>query len=140
MRKNSKKGLAAFMAAAMVMSLAACGSEGGSETKKKEADNGDEKGIELTVSHIMVNETDSQVMAWNKALEEYKETHPNVTVKEDKTDNEAYKTKLKTTLAAGSAPDVFYSWGGGFSQSFVKAGIVENLDPYVESGVIDMDK
>ena len=53
----------------------------------------------------MVNETDSQVMAWNKALEEYKETHPNVTVKEDKTDNEAYKTKLKTTLAAGSAPD-----------------------------------
>ena len=124
----------------MVMSLAACGSEGGSETKKKEADNGDEKGIELTVSHIMVNETDSQVMAWNKALEEYKETHPNVTVKEDKTDNEAYKTKLKTTLAAGSAPDVFYSWGGGFSQSFVKAGIVENLDPYVESGVIDMDK
>ena len=63
----------------MVMSLAACGSEGGSETKKKEADNGDEKGIELTVSHIMVNETDSQVMAWNKALEEYKETHPNVT-------------------------------------------------------------
>lgn len=107
----------------MVMSLAACGSEGGSETKKKEADNGDEKGIELTVSHIMVNETDSQVMAWNKALEEYKETHPNVTVKEDKTDNEAYKTKLKTTLAAGSAPDVFYSWGGGFSQSFVKAGI-----------------
>ena len=128
------------MAAAMVVSLAACGSEGGADPQKKETDNGDAKGVELTVSHIMVNETDSQVLAWNKALEEYKKTHPDVTVKEDKTDNEAYKTKLKTTLAAGSAPDVFYSWGGGFSQSFVKAGIVENLDACVDSGVIDMDK
>ena len=69
-----------------------------------------------------------------------KETHPDIVIKEDKADNDAYKTKLKTTLAAGSASDIFYSWGGGFSESFVEAGIVENLDSYVESGVIDMDK
>lgn len=140
MKKGRKEALAVLMAAAMVIPLAACGGKEGSDTQSKEAES--EKGgkTEITVSHIMVNETDSQVIAWNKALEEYKETHPDVTVKEDKADNEAYKTKLKTTLAAGSAPDVFYSWGGGFSDSFVKAGIVENLDSYVDSGVIDMDK
>ncbi|MFQ7550057.1 MAG: hypothetical protein ACLRMZ_06875 [Blautia marasmi] len=39
-----KKGLAALMAAAMVVSLAACGSEGGADPQKKETDNGDAKG------------------------------------------------------------------------------------------------
>lgn len=133
------------MASALAVSLAACaGGEstggGDSETTGSEKEGGSSESIELSISHIMVNESDSQVKAWNKALEEYKETHPDITIKEDKADNDAYKTKLKTTLAAGSAPDVFYSWGGGFSQSFVDAGIVENLDSYVDSGVIDMDQ
>lgn len=133
------------MASALAVSLAACaGGEstggGDSETTGSEKEGGSSESIELSISHIMVNESDSQVKAWNKALEEYKETHPDITIKEDKADNDAYKTKLKTTLAAGSAPDVFYSWGGGFSQSFVDAGIVENLDSYVNSGVIDMDQ
>lgn len=133
------------MVSALAASLAACaGGEsaggGDSETTGGEKEGGSSESIELSISHIMVNESDSQVKAWNKALEEYKETHPDITIKEDKADNDAYKTKLKTTLAAGSAPDVFYSWGGGFSQSFVDAGIVENLDSYVDSGVIDMDQ
>lgn len=135
--------MAALFSAAMVLSVTACGSET-AEEKGTVSDSSKEEGgsekIELSVSHIMVNESDSQVAAWNKALGEYKETHPDIVIKEDKADNDAYKTKLKTTLAAGSASDIFYSWGGGFSESFVEAGIVENLDSYVESGVIDMDK
>lgn len=35
--------------------------------------------------------------------------------------------------------DVFYAWGGGFTKPFVEAGMVENLDPYVEDGTIDLD-
>lgn len=102
------------MASALAVSLAACaGGEstggGDSETTGSEKEGGSSESIELSISHIMVNESDSQVKAWNKALEEYKETHPDITIKEDKADNDAYKTKLKTTLAAGSAPDVFYS-------------------------------
>ena len=143
MKKRTKQILAALFSAAMVLSVTACGSET-AEEKGTVSDSSKEEGgsekIELSVSHIMVNESDSQVAAWNKALGEYKETHPDIVIKEDKADNDAYKTKLKTTLAAGSASDIFYSWGGGFSESFVEAGIVENLDSYVESGVIDMDK
>ena len=140
MKKSRKKIWAVLLISAMAASLTACGGSSTSETKDSGDETDNSENIELSISHIMVNETDSQVKAWNKALEEYKETHPEITIKEDKADNDAYKTKLKTTLAAGSAPDVFYSWGGGFSQSFVDAGIVENLDPYVESGVIDMDQ
>lgn len=50
-----------------------------------------------------------------------------------------YYSKLKTQLAAGAVPDVFYAWGGGFTKPFVEAGMVENLDPYVEDGTIDLD-
>ena len=143
MKKRTKQVWAALLSVAMVLSVTACGSET-AEEKETVSDSSKEEGssgkIELSVSHIMVNESDSQVAAWNKALGEYKETHPDIVIKEDKADNDAYKTKLKTTLAAGSASDIFYSWGGGFSESFVEAGIVENLDSYVESGVIDMDK
>lgn len=143
MKKRTKKILAVLLSAAMVMPVAACG-DGETDGNEKNSDGSKEKSgsekIELSISHIMVNESDSQVTAWNKALSAYKETHPDIIIKEDKADNEAYKTKLKTTLAAGSASDVFYSWGGGFSKSFVDAGIVENLDAYVDSGVIDMDK
>lgn len=32
-----------------------------------------------------------------------------------------------------------YRWGGGFTKPFVEAGMVENLDPYVEDGTIDLD-
>lgn len=130
------------MAAVLAVSLAACGSTGESKTESKGEENTSDVGeqIELTLGHIYVDASNGQTVAWEKALNEYKEAHPNVTIKEDKADNDAYKTKLKTTLAAGSAPDVFCSWGGGFSTSFVDAGMVENLDSYVESGVINMDE
>lgn len=142
MKKRMKQILAVLLSVTtIVLPITACGkgesSEKVSESSKEE---GDSERIELSISHIMVNESDSQVVAWNKALEEYRETHPNIVIKEDKADNDAYKTKLKTTLAAGAASDVIYTWGGGFSESFVEAGIMENLDSYVKSGVIDMDK
>lgn len=69
----------------------------------------------------------------------FNKSHPNITIVEDTADNDAYKTKLKTQLAAGAVPDVFYAWGGGFTKPFVEAGMVENLDPYVEDGTIDLD-
>ncbi|MCI9152523.1 extracellular solute-binding protein [Lachnospiraceae bacterium] len=140
MKKRWKRIAALWMSATLLVSLTACGNSSSGEAEKGESDSDTDEQIELTLGHIYVDASNGQTVAWEKALNEYRELHPNVTIKEDKADNDAYKTKLKTTLAAGSAPDVFCSWGGGFSTSFVEAGIVENLDPYVESGVIDMDQ
>lgn len=99
----------------------------------------EEEQITLNIAHIYVDQSDGQCIGWNKALAEYKETHPNVTIVEDTADNDAYKTKLKTQIAAGAVPDVFCAWGGGFARPFVDAGIIENLDSYVEDGTINMD-
>lgn len=114
-------------------------SEGVSAT---EPTSGGESGAskEMTIWHIFANDTDKGVQAFKQALSEYQAEYPDITINTDETDNDAYKTKLKTALAANSAPDVFYSWGGGFSTPFVNAGLVLNLEPYVASGVINYDQ
>nr|WP_298512101.1 extracellular solute-binding protein [uncultured Marvinbryantia sp.] len=128
MNRNFKKAAAALASLSMLAAMT------GSAVSAEEAEQ-----ITLNVSHIFVDQADGQYKGWYRALDEYKETHPNVTIVEDTADNDAYKTKLKTQLAAGSVPDVFYAWGGGFTAPFVEAGIVENLDSYVEDGTINMD-
>lgn len=144
-----KKFGAVLLAATLLVSTTACGGDnsdeekGNSSTATSNTGSSDSSSTsekkELTFWHIMVNENEGQSQAWAEAVDTFRQENPNITVKEDKTDNDAYKTKLKTALAANAAPDVFYSWGGGFSTAFVDSGIVEPLDPYVESGVIDMD-
>ncbi len=127
MKKNLKKAAVVLSAAGMLAAMAG------------NAAFAEEEQITLKISHIFVDQNDGQTIGWYRALDEYKEAHPNVTIVEDTADNDAYKTKLKTQLAAGDVPDVFYAWGGGFSSPFVDAGIIENLDAYVENGTINMD-
>ncbi len=47
--------------------------------------------------------------------------------------NDAYKTKIRTAVGAGSAPTIIYSWAGGTLDSYVKAGKVEDLTADTES-------
>jgi raffinose/stachyose/melibiose transport system substrate-binding protein len=41
--------------------------------------------------------------------------------------NDAYKTKIKTSIGAGKAPTIIWGWGGGGLKSYVDAGAVEDL-------------
>lgn len=51
--------------------------------------------------------------------------------------NDAFKTKLKMDMGAGTEPDVFHTWGGGVLQSYVKYNLVMNLDPLLPAGSTD---
>lgn len=39
-----------------------------------------------------------------------------------------YSEKLQTIIGSGEAPDVFFNWGAGSIQSYVKAGLVQSLN------------
>ncbi|MDP4090495.1 MAG: extracellular solute-binding protein, partial [Bacillota bacterium] len=67
------------------------------------------------------------VKDWNSA-------NPNIQIEEEGTENEAYKTKIKTAIAANDAADIFVTWGAGFSKPFVDAGKILQLDKYMEDG------
>lgn len=97
----------------------------------------DDETIVLDVWHLWVGENDGNSMAFDDALEVYQAQHPNVEIRIDSTENEAYKTKIKTALSANEAPDVFFSWGAGFAKPFVEAGLVEEMSGFLDEETLD---
>ncbi len=91
----------------------------------------------LNVWHLWTTESDANAKSFNIVLKQWQELHPDVEVVIDATENEAYKTKLKTAMAANEVPDVFFAWGGGFAKPFVEAGQVLALDEYLADGTGD---
>jgi len=79
----------------------------------------------LEVWHIFTNENEQAVL--NRAVERFRAEYPDVQVKVTVTDNDTYKTKLQVAMAAGTPPDIFNSWGGGWLEAYVKAGMVMPL-------------
>src|SRR5690606_12264235 len=42
-------------------------------------------------------------------------------------ENEAFKSKLATSMQSGEPPDVFQSWGGGVLYEYANAGLVRDI-------------
>jgi raffinose/stachyose/melibiose transport system substrate-binding protein len=117
----------------LVVLLLACGvlfANGGSETSTTKSSSSSEQ-ITLTVWHIGTDAT--RHASIQNAVKRFEATHPNVKVVEQAIENDPYKTKLKTAIGAGNAPDVFISWGGGWMEEFVKAGKILDITDKVKS-------
>ncbi|MEL7658756.1 MAG: extracellular solute-binding protein, partial [Bacillota bacterium] len=84
---------------------------------------------ELTLWSI-ATESDAFHDAYLQAIAEFEEANPGVTIKMETFENESYKIKIKSAVAANDLPDIFYTWGGGFSSAFVESGKVLPLDDY----------
>ncbi len=155
MRKVINKILSISMAGIMSLGLFACGGGGaqtpdttkapdttaaGSDTTQATQAQTTQSSTEkkkLTVWHLWTSDSDANAKSFAKVLEDYKALHPDVEIEIDATENEAYKTKLKTAIAANEAPDVFFAWGGGFAKPFAEAGQLLPLDDYISDGTKD---
>lgn len=115
-----------LLAAAIMASFTACNSSssGGSSGKK----------VTLTFWNNYTNDSQG-IMAG--AVKEWNTKHPDIQIVSSTSENNAYKTKIKTAISAGSAPDIIYSWAGGFTQPFVQAGKILALDNYLTDGIKD---
>lgn len=119
-----KRGAALLLAASMaVTALTGCGA-------KEEGSSAD--ATELTMWTI-ATESDSFHEPYKKAIADFEKAHPGVKIKMETFENEAYKTKIKAAVAANELPDIFFTWAGGFSESFVKSGKVLCLDEYYKN-------
>jgi raffinose/stachyose/melibiose transport system substrate-binding protein len=142
MNKFVTRILCSLMAGAMIFSLAACNPEtntgantsGNSDTNTGKAS---EKKITLKLWHIWAADSETQKKPFEKIIEEYQKENPNIKLEVEAYDNETYKTKIKTAIAVNEAPDIFFSWGAGFSKPFVKANSVLSLDDYINDGTKD---
>jgi raffinose/stachyose/melibiose transport system substrate-binding protein len=88
------------------------------------------KPVTLSFWHVWSAETDGNTAAIQRTLANFAKTFPNIKLEVDAT-TVGYDTKIKIAMAANEAPDIFFSWGGGFSKPFVDAGKVLPLDTYI---------
>ncbi len=119
-----KRLLSIVLAISTVMSLAACGSsdtsgntsEAVSQSAASDVQNGSGEAKHLTLWTIVKNDAATKV--FNDAAANFKKTN-NVEVEIQFFENDPYKTKLKTVMGSGQAPDIFHSWGGAWLKQFV---------------------
>lgn len=103
-----KKFLALALAAIMLLSLASFASA--------------EEEITLKLWSI-ATESDSSHQAYVDAIAAFEAAHPGVKIEHVATENEQYKTKIKSAMSANKGlPDIFFTWGMGFLGEFVNAG------------------
>jgi raffinose/stachyose/melibiose transport system substrate-binding protein len=135
MNKLVSRTLSSFIAGAMVLSLAACKPDTSTEGNSvAQPDNSSEKKITLKLWHIWAAESETQKKPFEKIIEDFRSANPDIKLEVEAYENETYKTKLKTAMAVNEAPDIFFSWGAGFSKPFVKADNVLALDDYISDG------
>ncbi|NLK98766.1 MAG: extracellular solute-binding protein [Epulopiscium sp.] len=124
-----KKILSLLLCMMMVVSLAVgCGTKT-ENTQTNETSNGSNGEVTLTLWSI-ATESDAFHPAYTKAIADFEAANPGVKIVHETFENQSYKTKIKSAVAANELPDIFYTWGGGFSKPFVESGKVLALDDY----------
>ncbi|HHX17460.1 MAG TPA: extracellular solute-binding protein [Clostridium sp.] len=137
-----KKKLASLLACVMmiVLIVTGCGGKGGEgnvePTKAPDTANDDQgdkgtgtKDIELTLWSIST-ESDAFHNSYTKAIADFEAANPGVKIKHETFENQSYKTTIATSVTGNDLPDIFYTWGGGFSAPFIDSGNVLALDEY----------
>lgn len=103
-------------------------------TTGSEASSASAEKVTLTFWNNYTNDT-QHTMA--NAIKKWNSNNPNIQVNASSTENNAYKVKIKTAISANTAPDIIYTWAGGFTQTFVEAGKILPLDSYLNDGTKD---
>ena len=118
--RTFKSAVIAVSAAAVSISLAACGSSGPAGA----AGGGD--------SATMWGLTGGNQPVLQKSVTDWNSAHPDSSIKLDFFANDAYKTKVRTAVGAGQGPTFIYGWGGGVLKSYVDAGQVDDLTSFLK--------
>ena len=121
-----KKILAVLLVVVTAISLCACG-------------NGSKDKITLTMWCI-ATKSDSNRASYEAAIKDMEKKYPDIKLDWSATENEAYKTKIKTAVAGNSMPDIFFTWSCAFLGDFVKADKVYCLDEAYKKFASSLDE
>ena len=146
-----KRIIAIILAAIMVFSMAACAAKQTSDEPKTDAAQNDAQAstdaentaegaepvtINLWSQFSDPNSTDGNYIAFYEALDALKTAMPEVNVVHEGTEQEAYKVKMKTSMAANELPDVFFNWGSATIKPYVDAELVLPLNDYLDDATM----
>ncbi len=115
-----KRLLTGLLAGAMVLSLAACGSD------KKGSANEDGT-VEITVCTTFAGE-DGNAQNFKTEVAAWEAETGNTVADTSATSDETFKTRVVTDFETGSEPDVLFFFNGADANSFIEAGKVVSID------------
>lgn len=139
--KKVQRLIVLILALAMCFSLAACGSSGtqqpaqdNSQTEQP-AGNASSGEIVINFPSIWVG-TDSKAAYFSKLVEDFNAENAGSikVVIEEQTDYQAYRDKIRTTITAGSAPDICILDNTHDIKAYQESGMFMDLTPYLEAG------
>ena len=134
MNRIVKRAGSLFLVAAMAVGMTACTGSTSSTTSTASTATTTGK-VTLTYWHIFTSEPQKTMVA--DIIKKWNTDNPNIQIVANATENDAYKTKIKTAISANEAPDIIYSWTQGFAQPFVTANKILALDSYLNDGTKD---
>ena len=132
-----KKLLALLLAVCMILSLTSCITyeNAPADSGKQEQEQAEEQEPaadgEQTVLKMwcIATESDANRPAYEQAVKEFEDNHPDIKIEWEAFENNSYKTKIKAAMSdPDSLPDIFFTWAGAFLGDFVDAGNVYCLD------------
>lgn len=88
----------------------------------------------VTLNVALWDENVSDVV--DKSIAQFKDENPDVEVKVTYTPFADYWTKLKTSLAGGSGPDIFWMNGPNFYQ-YASSGLIKDIQPLIDGDGLD---
>jgi raffinose/stachyose/melibiose transport system substrate-binding protein len=68
---------------------------------------------------------------FQNAVAAFQAQHPNVTISMDAVADEPYKAKIRTVMASGEIPDIYFTWVGEFTRAFIRAGRVMDISRFL---------
>lgn len=131
MKALLKKSMVLIFALSIVGSITACSSGSSDQSQSKESGS-----IKLTLWDQSVGNTDPSAKLLPQIIEKWNNEHPDIQIERTGTTGEQYKTKIKTSIAGGEAPDIFYGMGGGsFMQPYIESGNVLEITDYLTEDI-----
>lgn len=133
-----RKLIAALLATVTALSITACGGsttaindDSSSESAEDASGDNSEDSGQITISLMTMNtreeaETNGYQYAFWKAVDEWKEAHPDVVIEEETMDQTSYQTKINAVASSGDMPDIF-ALKGSWTNSFVQNGWVADI-------------
>ena len=101
---------------------------GGQETGEAAAAQGKEEKVEIVLWDVQTSNILREIV--DSSAQRFMEDYPNVVLDVVHIQNDAYKTKLKVAMGAGTPPDIFHNWGGGTLKAYIDSN---NVYPITET-------
>jgi raffinose/stachyose/melibiose transport system substrate-binding protein len=105
---------------AAALALAACGSATGS------GKNGSGATGSITMWLVTTGPSPANTAIQN-LVSSFDKSHHGDHITIDFVENQSYKQKIQLAMGAGNQPTIFWTWGGGVLQQYIKAGDVQSL-------------